>query len=144
MSQAESQDKNPDVVPKAKRRQFTAAYKRQILQEVDACTQPGEKGALLRREGLSASHIAAWRRQQGQDQRQRAREMNHAEDAAAEAPDAPDTHRSGSNWIWLTLLAGTVALPIYCCMSVVFLVLTGIIAEPETVIEQILRALFGG
>jgi len=43
MSQAESQDKNPDVVPKAKRRQFTAAYKRQILQEVDACTQPGEK-----------------------------------------------------------------------------------------------------
>jgi len=70
--------------------------------------------------------------------------MNHAEDAAAGAPDAPDTHRAGSNWIWLTLLAGTVALPIYCCMSVVFLVLTGIIAEPETVIEQILRALFGG
>jgi transposase-like protein len=48
---------------KAQRRQFSAEYKRQILQEADACTVPGALGALLRREGLYASHLASWRRQ---------------------------------------------------------------------------------
>ena len=66
MSQAENQHKNPEVVPKAKRRQFTAEYKRQILKEYEACTESGEKGALLRREGLYSSHIITWRRQREQ------------------------------------------------------------------------------
>ena len=43
------------------RRRFTAAYKRQILDAAAACTQPGEIGALLRREGLYSSHLTAWR-----------------------------------------------------------------------------------
>jgi len=53
-----------EVVPKAKRRIFTARYKQQILQEVDQCAQPGQIGTLLRREGLYSSHLTTWRRQQ--------------------------------------------------------------------------------
>jgi transposase len=50
-----------EVTPKAKRRRFTAEYKRQILKEADACER-GEVGALLRREGLYSSHLIEWRR----------------------------------------------------------------------------------
>ena len=41
-----------EVVPKAKRRFFSAAYKQRILQEADDCRQSGQLGTLLRREGL--------------------------------------------------------------------------------------------
>ena len=54
---------DPEVAPKAQRRQYTAEYKRRILQEYEACTKLGEKGALLRREGLYSSNITNWRRQ---------------------------------------------------------------------------------
>ena len=54
---------DPEVGTKAKRRTFTAEYKRRILAEADGCTKPGEVGALLRREGLYSSHLTAWRRQ---------------------------------------------------------------------------------
>ena len=50
-----------EVVAKAKRRSFTAKYKRAIVHEADACKEPGEVGALLRREGLYSSHLSAWR-----------------------------------------------------------------------------------
>ena len=50
-----------EVRPKAKRRKFSAAYKARILAEADACTQPGEIGALVRREGLYSSHLTVWR-----------------------------------------------------------------------------------
>lgn len=43
------------------RRSFSPAYKRQILAQAEACTKPGELGALLRREGLYSSHLAFWR-----------------------------------------------------------------------------------
>lgn len=46
---------------KAQRRRFTAAYKLKVLQEADRSRQPGALGALLRREGLYSSHLAAWR-----------------------------------------------------------------------------------
>jgi transposase len=46
---------------KAQRRRFTAAYKLKVLAEAAGCRQPGELGALLRREGLYSSHLAAWR-----------------------------------------------------------------------------------
>lgn len=49
------------MTEKARRRRFTAAYKRKILAEAATCRQPGELGALLRREGLYSSHLAAWR-----------------------------------------------------------------------------------
>jgi transposase-like protein len=50
-----------EVTAKARRRRFTAAEKLRLLREADACTKPGEVGALLRREGLYSSHLAAWR-----------------------------------------------------------------------------------
>lgn len=53
---------NPEVEPKTERRRFTAEYKRRIVREADACTLPGEVGALLRREGIYSSHLAEWRR----------------------------------------------------------------------------------
>jgi transposase len=50
-----------EVVAKARRRQFTAEYKRKILKEIDTCKASGEVGAILRREGLFSSHLASWR-----------------------------------------------------------------------------------
>ena len=50
------------VVAKARRRAFTAEYKRRVLKEADACATPGAVGALLRREGLYSSHLVVWRR----------------------------------------------------------------------------------
>lgn len=43
-----------------KRRMFTADYKLAMIAEYDAATEPGTKGALLRREGLYSSHIIEW------------------------------------------------------------------------------------
>ncbi len=54
---------DPEVVPMARRRQFSRAYKRRILAEVAQC-QRGEVGALLRREGLYSSMLSKWRQQQ--------------------------------------------------------------------------------
>ncbi len=54
---------DPEVVPKAKRRRFTKQYKLRILKQVDACTQSGQIGALLRSEGLYSSNLTKWRRQ---------------------------------------------------------------------------------
>jgi transposase len=53
----------PEVVPKAKRRMFSAKYKLRILEEANSCTEAGQVGALLRREGLYSSHLTTWRRQ---------------------------------------------------------------------------------
>lgn len=50
-----------EVSAKAKRRTFTAEYKRRILREADACKKQGELGALLRREGLYSSTLSSWR-----------------------------------------------------------------------------------
>jgi transposase len=52
-----------EVVPRARRRTFSNAEKRRILQEADRCTQPGEIGALMRREGVYSSSLSTWRRQ---------------------------------------------------------------------------------
>ena len=54
---------DPELVEQAKRRNFTAEYKARILAEADVCIQPGEIGALLRREGLYTSHLTYWRKQ---------------------------------------------------------------------------------
>jgi transposase len=50
-----------DPSERPKRRSFTAAYKRQIVEEYDA-TPEGGKGAVLRREGLYSSHVIEWRK----------------------------------------------------------------------------------
>jgi len=61
--QSMSKEPDPQVMPKAKRRQFSAKYKMGILAEADNCTERGEIGALLRREGLYSSHLTDWRKQ---------------------------------------------------------------------------------
>ena len=48
------------------RRSFSAEYKLSILAEYDACSEAGEKGAILRREGLYSSLITDWKRQHRQ------------------------------------------------------------------------------
>lgn len=54
---------DPEVPARHAKRRFTTAYKLDILRQADACTRPGELGALLRREGLYSSHLVTWRRQ---------------------------------------------------------------------------------
>ena len=54
-------DPDPEVPGRARRRSFTARYKLEILAAYDTA-EPGEKGAILRREGLYSSHIVEWRR----------------------------------------------------------------------------------
>jgi hypothetical protein len=46
-----------DTEVRAQRRRFSAAYTLRILEETDACTEPGAIGAWLRREGLWASRL---------------------------------------------------------------------------------------
>ena len=60
--QPASRSSDQEVLPKASRRTFSAAEKLRILNQADACTHPGQIGALLRREGLYSSHLVKWRR----------------------------------------------------------------------------------
>jgi transposase len=52
---------DPEVPERARRRTFTAQYKLDVVAEYDAAPA-GEKGAVLRREGLYSSHVIEWRR----------------------------------------------------------------------------------
>jgi transposase len=61
MADGRSADPDPEVPQRARRRSFTAAYKLEVLAAYEAA-EPGEKGAILRREGLYSSHIVEWRR----------------------------------------------------------------------------------
>lgn len=53
---------DPEVAATAKRRQFSGSERRRILAAADRCMAPGEIGALLRREGIYSSQLAAWRK----------------------------------------------------------------------------------
>lgn len=53
----------PEVRERAVRRRFTAEYKLRILKEAESCTERGQLGALLRREGLYSSNLITWRQQ---------------------------------------------------------------------------------
>ena len=57
---------NPQLTQKAKRRSFTGAYKRRIIEEADECVGRGELTILLRREGLYSSTLANFRRQEAE------------------------------------------------------------------------------
>ena len=76
---------DPELVQKAGRRRFTAEYKLSIVAEADACTRPGELGALLRREGLYSSHLTTWRAQ-----RDRAALSGLGPKARGPKPQAPE------------------------------------------------------
>ena len=72
------------------RRRFDAAYKQRIVEEADGCSQPGELGLLLRREGLYSSQLSTWRRQRdegvlaGLTPKQRGRKAKKKDAAALE------------------------------------------------------------
>jgi len=51
-----------EVPERARRRTYTAAYKRDVLAEYESADRAG-RGAVLRREGLYSSLISAWRDQ---------------------------------------------------------------------------------
>lgn len=53
---------DPEVLEKIPKRKFSVDYKARIVREADACTETGQIGALLRREGLYSSQLAQWRR----------------------------------------------------------------------------------
>ena len=61
VADAEPGRPDPEVSERARRRSFTAKYKLEVLAAYEAAG-PGEKGAILRREGLYSSHIVEWRR----------------------------------------------------------------------------------
>ena len=52
----------PEVAATAKRRQFSSSERHRILAAADRCSKTGEIGALLRREGIYSSQLAAWRK----------------------------------------------------------------------------------
>ena len=54
---------DPEVTARRARRRFTTPFKLEMLRKADACTRPGELGALLRKEGLYSSHLVTWRKQ---------------------------------------------------------------------------------
>ncbi|AXN50784.1 hypothetical protein MMRN_36820 [Mycobacterium marinum] len=56
-----TQRRDPEVAQRARRRTFTAKYKLRSLAAYDSAPD-GEKGAVLRREGLYSSHITEWRK----------------------------------------------------------------------------------
>ena len=51
-----------EVVDRPLRRRFAPSYKLRIVEEADRCTESGEVGQLLRREGLYSSHLTTWRK----------------------------------------------------------------------------------
>ena len=57
---------NPETTLKPERRRFNKTYKLDLLRRADACSETGQIGALLRREGLFSSHLANWRFQRSQ------------------------------------------------------------------------------
>lgn len=78
---------DPEGVAVAKRRQFSLAYKLRILQEADGCQEPGQLGALLRREGLYSSHLTKWRQQRADGQRQGLTSQPRGRKAEAQATE---------------------------------------------------------
>lgn len=63
----EPETPDPEVEPRAVRRHYTTEYKLRILDEIDHATEPGEIGAILRREGLYSQIISKWRQQRTRD-----------------------------------------------------------------------------
>jgi len=67
-SKSQTQVPDPEVLPRAKRRRFAAEYKLRIMEEAERCTERGQIGALLRREGLYSSHLSQWNQQRSTSQ----------------------------------------------------------------------------
>jgi len=53
---------DPELIERPRRRQLSAEYKLGVVRRADACTRPGEIGALLHREGSYSSLLTERRR----------------------------------------------------------------------------------
>ncbi len=80
------QDTPPETAVRlpTRRRRYSDDYKRRILDELDACTQFGQKATLLRREGLYDSSVSRWRKQMGRDGTRRGRPRKDPRDIEIE------------------------------------------------------------
>jgi transposase-like protein len=87
-----------EVLERPRRRRFSAEYRLRILRQADACTMPGELGALLRREGLYSSSLANWRRQRDRT------------GVVFLGLDTPSPHRTESRHLHETLFLGEMVL----------------------------------
>ena len=95
--QLEAEVPDPEVIPRAKRRQFSAEYKLRILAEADQCSQRGEIGALLRREGLYSSHLTTWRKQRDQGQLQGLTPQKRGRKPDPQAAELARLHRENAH-----------------------------------------------
>ena len=105
---AEPRDGDAEVVPRARRRSFANADKRRILQAADRCTQPGEIGALMRREGVYSSSLSTWRRQR---ERQRQAQGPAGQGQPRHRYSKPELLAAAPNQVWswdITKLKGPV------------------------------------
>ena len=84
---------DPEVPGKAQRRKFTVEYKLRIVREAERCKEPGEIGALLRREGLYSSLLAAWRREVEQGTRAALRSKKRGPKARVVDPRVKELER---------------------------------------------------
>jgi len=87
---------DPEVRAKAQRRKFTAEYKLRIVREAERCKQPGEIGALLRREGLYSSLLTAWRREVEQGARAALRSKKRGPKAQVVDPRLKELERENA------------------------------------------------
>jgi len=84
---------DPEVPAKATRRKFSAKYKLKILEQADACSEAGEIGRLLRREGLHSSHLANWRKAQTKGSLEGLEPRKRGRKAAVRNPLEPEVDR---------------------------------------------------
>ncbi len=84
---------DPAVPERPVRRRFTAEYKLRVLREADRCTQPGQLGALLRREGLYSSHLTTWRQQRDEGTLAGLAPRRRGRKASPEAPLVAENER---------------------------------------------------
>lgn len=89
---------DPEVPAKAQRRKFTAEYKLRIVREAERCKEPGEIGALLRREGLYSSLLTAWRREVEEGTRAALRSKKRGPKARVVDPRVKEVERENA---WL-------------------------------------------
>jgi len=90
------QARDPEVPAKAQRRKFTSEYKLRIVREAERCKEPGEIGALLRREGLYSSLLTAWRREVEQGARAALRSKKRGPKARVVDPRVKELERENT------------------------------------------------
>jgi transposase-like protein len=83
---------DPEVDSKARRRRFSAAYKRRVLDEADK-GGPGAIASLLRREGLYSSHLNTWRKQRQSGELAGLEPRKRGKKPAAKNPLTGEVHR---------------------------------------------------